>query len=175
MNGTGQTLLTLAALALLSVLTLNANRLILGSFQNQLATKQTVAAMIQGNSLLEEIQSKAFDQAVASKSGVGKRSKSAGITVADLKAPPLGPESGERYPFNDLDDYNGYTCKAWNPLFFDSLSLSTTVFYVTASDPSTQSSVRTSLKKVIVKVTAKGMVTAAGKQDTLAFQQVVYQ
>ena len=169
MNGTGQTLLTLGALIILSVLTLNANRLIAVSFQDHLVTKQTVAAMAQGNSLLEEIQSLSFDQAVASKSGVGKQEKNTGILVADLKAPPLGPESGERYPFNDLDDYNGYKCKAWNPLFTDSISLSSTVFYVKENEPSKESKTRTSLKKVIVKVFAKGMT------DTLAFQQVVYQ
>lgn len=170
MGGTGQTMLALAALAILSLLTLNANRLILFSFQDQLVTKQTVAAMAQGNSLLEEIQSRPFDESVVSTNAADSRlNRNKGKKTTDLTAPPLGPEKNEQYPFDDLDDYNGYQCKAWNPLFADSLSLSVKVFYVSASNPSMQSGVATPLKKVIVKVFAKGMT------DTLAFQQVVYQ
>jgi hypothetical protein len=171
MNGTGQTLLTLAAFVVLSLLTLNANRLILFSFQDQLVTKQTVAAMAQGNALLEQIQSKPFDQVVASNSLDGKFTTNRGKQVTDLTASPLGPELGEHYPFNDLDDYNGYSCKAWNPLFADSVSLSVSVFYVVASNPSQPSNDRTSAKKVIVRVLAQGKTESLA----LAFQQVVYQ
>jgi hypothetical protein len=165
----GQTLLTLGGFTILSLLTLNANRLILNSFQGQLQTRQVVAAIAQANSLLEEIQSKAFDQVVSSNSAGGKVNQNKNKKPSDLTPSPLGPESGEHYPFNDVDDYNGYHCKAWNPLFADSLSLSATVFYVNSSDPSQQASTQTSLKKVVVRVFAAGMA------DTLAIQQVVYQ
>lgn len=173
MTGTGQTIFALAALAILSLLTLNANRLILFSFQDQLVTKQTVAAMAQGNSLLEEIQSKPFDETVVSPNAAdSKINRNKGKKVADLTAPPLGPEKKEVYPFDDLDDYNGYQCKAYSPLFADSLRLSVKVFYVTASNPSIQSNVATPLKKVTVNVLGLGT-----SRDTLklAFVQVVYQ
>lgn len=124
--------------------------------------------MVAANSLLEQIQSKPFDQVVVSSSLGSKVDQNKSKLVADLTL-PLGPEAGERYPFNDLDDYNGYSCKVWNPLGSDSLSLITTVYYVNASNPSQWSGVRTEAKKVIVKVFAPGMT------DTLAFQQVVFQ
>jgi hypothetical protein len=178
MSNTGQTFLTLAALMALSALTFNANRMILYSFQDQLLTKRYVAAMVQGTSLLEEIQTKAFDQVVAGKDPNGKAVGYKANKISDLTDPTqLRPETGEKYPYNDVDDYNGYKRKAWVPLFSDSLSLSATVTYVTTSNPSQVSSVRTALKKVTVTVLATEKMAEKSKPDTLVllkFGQVVY-
>lgn len=178
MNSTGQTFLTLAALMALSALTFNANRMILFSFQDQLLTKRSVAAMVQGSSLLEQIQGKAFDQMVAAKDPKGKAIGYKGKSTTELTDPTkLGPETGDKYPFNDVDDYNGYKCKVWVPLFSDSLSLSATVTYVSATNPMQVSNVRTAMKKVTVKVFALEKMAGATRSDTvvvLTFGQVVY-
>ena len=168
----GQTLMAIGALTLLSLMTLAANRTLLSSYDNQLQSSTTLVEVTVARNLLDEIQSKAFDEAItADSSGTTKLDKYRGMTPSDFTLPAsLGPESGEVQPYDDVDDYNGLHIKVWNPLFYDSLDVRAHVFYVNPFNPTEPSlSVQTYAKKVLVLVFTTGM------PDTLRVQQVIYE
>lgn len=179
-----QSLLTLGGLTLVAVLTLAANRAILGTYSNLLETQAMIAAIAEAENLLEEIQSKSFDNAVAGAAGTSGGSqggapqgKPGGLPPGIAKKPSdftppglLGREPGEWYPqFNDMDDFHGLIKRTWNPLFKDSLDVRVSVTYVNTQKTSQVATTQTTAKKVEIKVFTEGM------QDTLAVSRVFYQ
>ncbi len=173
-----QTLLSLGSLTLLSFLTLAANRAILTSYSNMLQTQAMIAAITQAENILEEIESKKFDNAFVEQQtgeqrGPRRRRMPPGLAKkpSDFTPPGLlGKEQGERYPWlNDVDDYNGLQISTWNPVFHDSLSVRISVYYVDPRQPVEPTTTQTTAKKVEVHVYAPAM------QDTLKVQRVIYQ
>lgn len=176
-----QSLLAIGALTLLSTLTLTINRAIVSSFSTMLETQTMIAAIAEAENLLQTMQSKPFDQVLATQppdSGLpGPRGKRKSLPPGIAKKPSdftppglLGREAGERYPFfNDLDDYNGLTLSTWNPLFKDSLTLRVNVEYVDTKAPGRPATVQTNAKRISLRVFTEGMT------DTLRLQRVVYQ
>ena len=96
---TGQTMITMAAMALLSLVVLNVNRNALNSTTGMAENKYNILAISLGTALIEEAFSKSFDQ-----------NSTDGNVVEDLNqlTVNLGPGSSEnsRSDFNDFDDYN---------------------------------------------------------------------
>jgi len=158
--GTGQQLITIAALALVTLLILNVHQ----STNQRLVEMYSNEAVIAGTgfaeSMIDEIETKAFDQKTVSKvvTSVG------GLTPANL----LGPDPGEKTSsqFNDVDDYNNYVTT-------DSLSrmgkftIRVTVHYVVNFDPSVISNYPTFAKRINVFVTNNNFL------DTLKISTVV--
>jgi len=177
-----QSLLAIGALTLLSTLTLAINRSIVTSFSTMLETQTMIAATAEAENLLQTIQSKPFDQTLATQPPAdpgtpgppGKRkSLPPGIAKkpSDFTPPGLlGREVGERFPFfNDVDDYNGLALSVWTPLSRDSLQLKVNVEYVDPKAPDQPSAVQTTAKRIRVQVFLEGM------SDTLRIQQIVFQ
>lgn len=107
--GTGQMMLTIAAMFLLSIVLLSANATFL---QNDDVVKDSefgVAAISLATSLVEEVQGKYFD-AATSDSGVYSTDRLTG-------ASSFGPNSTEEYrttnpaktDFNDVDDFHNFS------------------------------------------------------------------
>lgn len=98
---TGQMLITIGALVLLSLVIMRVNNGFLSTGTFVMETKFNVMAVSLGTSLIEEATSKAFDEATDTTSVT---------TTTPLKAyNMLGPESGENYAnYDDFDDYNNY-------------------------------------------------------------------
>ncbi len=98
---TGQMLITIGALVLLALVIMRVNTGFLNTGVSVMETKFNVMAVSLGTSLIEEANSKAFDESTDTTSIA---------TTTPLKAyNQLGPESGENYPnYNDFDDYNNY-------------------------------------------------------------------
>jgi len=160
--GTGQTLLTIAAMMMLSrmILSVNMNNAQSGGSIEMAAYRITATSL--GTSIIEEASGLHFDEL----------SDSVGISTPSSFTPAnkLGPDgTSEVYPnFDDFDDFNGLKK-------IDSLSGSAvfitnvTVQYVNISgntitvSPSTQ----TYNKMMTVKVSSKFMT------DTLTFQAVM--
>ena len=143
---TGQTMLTLAALALLSTITVNMTRSFFTSGQMILRSKCGLAAVSVATSFIEEASGKYFD---------AETNDTVAVTTSMLTpANSLGPSSSEKYPnFNDFDDYNNYSAK----LFFqlpDTFYVSCKVMYIDPATPNVASSVQTWHKKLLVKVTS---------------------
>lgn len=112
---TGQMLLSLGALILLSTMVLRFNRSVLTSDEVMYNSKFNVLATSLCTSVIEEAKGKAFDQ----------KTDSASVTLPDQLSSTLGADYGEIYPnFNDFDDFNDF-------VKVDS-TLPGTIFYITS-------------------------------------------
>jgi hypothetical protein len=139
-----QMMLVLGATLLLSLLVLNVNRSVLSSAGQTSQAEYTLAATSVGQTLINEIASKAFDAA----------------TVADPMADStkftspygLGRGSWEIYPdFNDVDDYHRFSTTISTPRAGD-FTLRCNVHYVRPQAPDQRVNVRTRSKRVEVIV-----------------------
>lgn len=158
--GTGQMLITIAAMMLLSTILLRINSTFLSTSTTLYETKYDVLAVSLGTSIIENATSKAFDENTTS---------TPASSIPDLSN-HLGPETGEVYPnFDDVDDFDNYTMTTANDTTFLSAVFDVTckVDYVNASDPQQVSSSRTWHKRINV------MVTSPSMQDTIRLSSVV--
>jgi|YelNatPaOPRAMG01_1025707.scaffolds.fasta_scaffold01686_13 hypothetical protein len=99
---TGQSLITILAMLLLSILILRVNNVYLNTGSALSYSKLEIIATSLASSRLDEICTKAYDE----------NSVSAAINDSSKFTSPskLGPESGEVYPdFDDVDDYNKFS------------------------------------------------------------------
>lgn len=146
---TGQMMLTLGALLLLSLLTLRVNSSQLTTQDTMQNSKFGILAVSVASSIIEEASEKAFDEKTDSNfvSSLNQLTPVAG----------LGPGNGETQDmFNDFDDYNGYTDTITN-MPSAIFNVSCIVNYV---DPDLQgftSNSRTWHKQLIVQVSSPSM------------------
>ncbi len=161
----------IAAFSLLSVVTLSVNSTIINNTNLGLEQEADIDAVSIAQSMMDEIMDRAFDQAVVN----GTRAWSPSVFTATNN---LGPEStwGEptmyktapvvydtntpghfasKIAFNDVDDYNNYHRKAWDPR----MGWFTVIDSVSYVDDKTlaPSSVRTYAKLITVTVTQQNM------------------
>jgi hypothetical protein len=156
---TGQSMLTLGAIMLLSFLTLRVNSNILlaqTSIQNAkfglLATSLAASMMERGSRL-------AFDEA----------SDGNAVTNLNQLTPPnsLGPELGETLnTFNDLDDFNNYDVSD-SSMPSAVFRVRCRVFYINPSAPSTPVNSKTYHKNFTVSVTSGSI------EDSIAFSSII--
>jgi hypothetical protein len=100
---TGQMLLSLCAMMLLSLVVLRQTGDSLETSDTILQTKVEIMAASEASSMLERISSLAFDQHTKDSTFTGK--------LSQLTPPSaLGPDGGEdsTHKYNDADDYNGF-------------------------------------------------------------------
>ncbi|HLG31724.1 MAG TPA: hypothetical protein VI362_01695 [Ignavibacteriaceae bacterium] len=144
---TGQSLLSIVALLLLSLTVLRVNNGILTSDSVMMNSKFGVLATSLATSLIEKASKKAFD------------ANSAEDAVSNLTqlTPPngLGPASGETPPddCNDFDDFNGYTEHVAN-LPSAEFDMSCEVKYVNPNNLDGVSTTATWHKRMTVTVTS---------------------
>ncbi|MBE0557878.1 MAG: hypothetical protein IH628_11655 [Proteobacteria bacterium] len=151
----GQTMLSAGALVLLTILVINAHRLVVQSGDAAVSAEAAQVGIDLAQSLLDEIQTKKFDQ-FADTSG--------SQAVSEFTAPAsLGPGAGESFTlpdtiiyksigkYNDVDDYHGYTRNTAVGQFAG-YQLSVTVVYVDDDDPDVVVATRTYTKRVQVTV-----------------------
>jgi hypothetical protein len=151
---TGQMILSIGALLLLSLTVLRVNNTILQTDSVMMDSKFGILATSIATSLIEKASKKAFDantfeDAVSSLSG---------LTPAN----GLGPGTGETTPenFNDFDDFDGYTEQITNlpSAVFD---VSCEVCYVNPTNPDGKLNTQSWHKKMKVKV------SSPSSQDTI--------
>ena len=146
---TGEMLLTIGAMILLSTLILRVNNNFAGNTSTVYNSKFAILASSVGASVIEEAMGKSFDE----------NSVNAPVSsLNDLTTPAkLGPESGESYSnFDDIDDYNGYT-KVDSTMPSAVFKIVCSVSYVGPTTPNINSSTSTWTKKISVTVTSISM------------------
>ena len=142
---TGQSLMSIGALLLLSLASLQFNSVILENNTVEIENKVYLTAFSLADDLIEEIKQKAFDERTIDFQA---------INISQLTFPP-NKESGEEWPyFDDIDDYNNYIKPVSLPHVED-YTVTCTVNYSNAygDDINTQSY----YKKVRIKVTSQYM------------------
>jgi MSHA pilin protein MshD len=141
---TGQMLMTMGAMILLStiVLRVNTSNLTNESIRDQ--AQYGVLATSIATSIIEEAQSKAFDEKTDTNS----------VSLLTQLSTVLGPEGGEtESTFDDFDDYNGFTKRdsTMPSAIFD---ISCEVVYVASNDIEGVSTNRTWHKKINVTISS---------------------
>ncbi len=149
-GGTHQMLFVVAAMTLLSQITLVVNQFVGSTIESNLQSEATITATGLAQSMLREVSMKAFDE------------NTVAATVTDpasLTAPnSLGPEHGEPSPppfptkfFDDIDDFEGYV-RIVTTARLGNYRVRTQVSYVEDDDLDGVASMRTFYKKVTVTV-----------------------
>ncbi|MCK9279997.1 MAG: hypothetical protein M0P71_05215 [Melioribacteraceae bacterium] len=150
---TGQMMITIAAMMLLTVVILRVNTNFFNTSNVMYETKFGVMAVSFGTSIIEEATSKAYDANTVDMS-LGN--------INSLTNPnSLGKETGESYPdFDDFDDYNGYTKSTAGDNTFQSAVFNAVciVKYVDPSNLNVFTNTRKWHKKMIVTITSPSMV-----------------
>lgn len=146
---TGQMLLTIGAMIILSMVILNTNKNYLNTTIYLQETKYGVLATSLATSIIEKAKSLSFDEAT---------NGAAVASTSDLtRAADLGPESGETYAaFNDFDDFDGYTTIDTTEMSAV-YNISCNVFYVNENQLNGTTNSRTWHKKILVAVTSEFM------------------
>lgn len=119
---TGQMIITMAAMILLSTVILSVNKNALNTTSSMAENKYQILGISLGTALIEEAFSKSFDASTARDPITGKAEQADSYSdLTDYNS--LGPSYTERKRrnFNDFDDYNGYVDSASNASI-DSLS-----------------------------------------------------
>jgi len=176
---TGQTMITLLAMVLLSFLILRVNNMFLQTNTTLYTTKFEVLGYSLAQSMLQEIERLSFDQ----------NTVSAAISDSSNLSSTLGPETGETNDslFNDIDDYNNFTrsdtVPDHNGIVFN---LRCKVEYVLPTTPDVATSSKTWQKRITIFVTSPYMTqntltnqyyknvtaTTPQQQDTIKLSQV---
>lgn len=143
---TGQSMLAIGAMMLLSTIVLRVNNNFLQTNEVMLESKFGVLATSLAQSIIEEASNKAFDA----------QTDGSAVHDSTLLTPigGLGPAGSEIYPnFNDFDDYNNFRDTITH-LPSANFYIHCTVNYVTATNPNGISSDITWNKKLTVTVTS---------------------
>ena len=146
---TGQMLLALGAMILLSTTVLRVNNNIFSNDSVLYETKFNFLATSLATSIIQEAKSKAFDNSTDSTS----------ITDLNLLTSPnhLGPETGETYDsFNDFDDYNNYS-RIDSSMQSAPFNITCIVTYAADGDPDSPSNNKSWNKVLTVTVTSPYM------------------
>lgn len=156
----GHQILTIACIVLFSVLVLNFYSSNTQKILQMHSSKSIIVANGLAQSLIEEIQTKAFDEKTIS--------NPVWNTASLTSTGTLGKDSGENLntQFDDIDDYDGYT-KSIDIDKVGEFEMSVDVFYVEQLNPDITSSTQTYSKMVKVKISNESL------SDTLHFQQVI--
>ncbi|MBU2447502.1 MAG: hypothetical protein KJ666_18265 [Bacteroidetes bacterium] len=143
---TGQSLMVILGILLLTIFILTVYRASTARITISLMNEATITATGLGQSLIDEIQIKSFDE-----NTIGQQ-----LTTTDslTAVGSLGVETGEVLvtQFDDVDDYNNYT-RTDTLSRLGAFSSKVNVFYVQKFTPETKSLVRTFTKRFDVYVT----------------------
>ena len=147
-----QSLLSMGALLLLSLISLRFNSAVLENSKIETENKVYLTAFSLGNDLIEEIKKKAFDVATVDYPTTNP---------AALTSPySLVPAYGAVYPyFNDIDDFNKYTRTVSAP-HAENYFLRCDVYYVSETNPDYKVLKQTFYKRVDVTITSPYMSKA---------------
>lgn len=161
-------MITVGAIMLLTLVILRVNNNFLSTNDILMRSKFGILAVSLATSVIEEANSKAFDEN-SDTSGV--------IFTSQLTAPSsLGREAGESYPnFNDFDDFDDLVFDTKDDSTFLSavFDVSCKVVYVTDANLNDSSATATWHKKITVIITSESMRDLATDElDTLKMSSI---
>ena len=152
--------LTIAGVILLSNLILNVHKANTNRMLANYTSESVIDASGLAQSIIDMIQSKAFDENTVSKAVWYPDSLTTAIK--------LGPESGEymHTDFDDIDDYNNYSTTISLERMGD-FDINVKVFYVSIPNPQVKSSIPTYSKKIELSIINYSLL------DTLQYHHII--
>ena len=153
MNGS-QMILVLGAIVLFSFIIINVHRSILNSTELTLEAECIIAANAVASEMMNEICSKAFDEATVSVD-LDEAKIPGSFTSLGLEGEAICADTALVCPtYDDIDDYNGYSRKLWTPRI-DTLTANVSVAYADTAKPDLIVYQKTRIKRIEVAVTNK--------------------
>lgn len=140
--------LAIGAMALLALVSLRFNTTVLQNKTTEVENKVYLTAFSLADDLIEEIKQKAFDEQT-----VEWRAIPVDQLTPSTSFGPVDPGEISVNDFDDIDDYDGYQ-KAVSLPHVENYSITSTVDYVSATDPDETSSSQTYFKRIAVLVTS---------------------
>lgn len=173
---TGQMMMVLGALALLSLVSLSINTMIIGKTTTMLDAEGQLNAISIAQSMIDEVMQKHYDAATVSAkifdptqfTGAG----SLGCSGAESGAVP----QPDTYPYksatgyNDVDDYHRYRRIVSTPRM-GNFDVRDSVFYVVESNPDQKSSGQTFFKRITVTVRHPNMASPLSMSDVVVYRR----
>jgi hypothetical protein len=158
---TGQTMLVIAAFAVLSTITLAINSTLISTVSMGIEMESSLNALSIAQTMLDEILLKDFDENTTNNKRVFTY---AGMTVTASLGPDgmseavsgLDEAQLARTRFDDVDDYHLYRRRVWNERL-GWFTITDSVFYVNELSPDTKVSNPTWHKRILVTVTSPTM------------------
>ena len=144
---TGQSILTIGALALFSFIIISFGNLQSNYTSVSLLNESIVTGSGICQSMIDEISAKSFDEGTVS----GAIADSEGLTSPVSLGPDAGESSSAQY--DDVDDYNNHTRTVSSERLGD-FNVSVSVFYVNFDAPETENASTSFVKKINVIVTS---------------------
>lgn len=153
------------ALAIVSFTVLNFNKGSISTQDSLTYNKEFIIATTVAQSMLEEINGKAFDEEIVNGNS---------ILTANNFSVSLQPDPSENYPnFDDIDDYNGFIRHDSIPNM-GIFNIKVEVNYMT--DQFVPTSIRTYNKNVIIKVSSSTLINFfTQEEDTLVLASLFSQ
>lgn len=189
---TGQMMVVMGSLAILSILSLTINAMIVTQTTSNLESEATLNAVSLAQSLMDEIMTRAYDDSMFYPSSLYSVNYPKRIwdTSGFTPTPGLGPSATEnnlvpkpdsitatriyfnsdKY-YNDLDDYNGYTRVAITPVM-GRFTLEVSVVYVLETNPGTTTGGKRSFfKRIMVTVRHMNMSYPFSMYDVAVYRR----
>ena len=156
----GHMLLAIAGVILLSNLILNVHKANTGRMLATYTSESVIDASGLAQSIIDMIQSKAFDENTTTDAAWGLDQ----LTTVNT----LGPEAGEykHTGFDDIDDYNNYSTTVSLDRMGD-FDINVNVYYVGTLNPQIKSSTSTYSKKIELSIINYNLL------DTLKYYHIV--
>jgi hypothetical protein len=156
----GHMYITIAGLILLSNLILNVHKANTERILATYTSESVIDASGLAQSIIDMIQSKAFDENTTADAAWGLDQLTAVNT--------LGPEAGEykHTEFDDIDDYNNYSTTVSLDRMGD-FDINVDVFYVTKLNPQIKSNIPTYSKRIELSIVNYSLL------DTLKYHHIV--
>lgn len=174
---TGQMMMVLGALMLLSMLSMSVNTMFIDKTTTMLDAEASLNAISIAQSMIDEVMVKSFDAATVSTKIYNASSFTAagslGASGIESSAVPL-PDAASPFSslnnFNDVDDYHLYRRTVRTPRL-GNFTVTDSVFYVRENDPNTKSFTQTFQKKVVVTVRHPNMVSPLQMSDVAVYRR----
>ena len=174
---TGQMLLVLGAMAILSLTSLTINTVLVGQTTAVLEAEAGLNAISIAQTMIDEIMTKAYDAYTVSNKAYSANSFTASNALgcnsteaSNVSQPDVAtPFKSFKY-YNDVDDYNNYTRTAATTLM-GNFAVVDTVIYVVETKPDQKSNTQTYHKKVIVTVRHPNMSKPLQLSDIAVYRK----
>ena len=173
----GQLLLVIGALTLLSILELSINSSILRAYVVSYDSEATIDAISVGEAMIDEILTQAFDSVTTGTQTITSPSQCTPTSRlgADLDTEKTitGYDTVEyksQIKFNDVDDYNHYRRIAKSPRL-GNFTVTDTVFYVQEANLDAPSSSQTWYKKVLVTIKHPNLYSPIVMESLIVFRK----